>query len=242
MEWTDEGIVLGVRRHGETHVLVELMTEQHGRHLGLVRGGISSKLRPILQPGNGVRAVWRARLDQHLGAFTVEGTQLRAERLMLSATASYGIQTLAALSRLLPERDPHRDIYHALIEIADRLDDPDLASALIVRFELMLLAELGFGLDLSECAGSGATEELVYVSPKSGRAVSREAGEPWKDQLFVLPAFLVSDSSHSPSDIAAGFTLTGFFLSRHVFEPRGIVMPEARAALIATVARGAIAA
>ena len=242
MEWTDEGIVLGVRRHGETHVLAELMTEQHGRHLGLVRGGISSKLRPILQPGNGVRAVWRARLDQHLGAFTVEGTQLRAERLMLSATASYGIQTLAALSRLLPERDPHRDIYHALIEIADRLDDPDLASALIVRFELMLLAELGFGLDLSECAGSGATEELVYVSPKSGRAVSREAGEPWKDQLFVLPAFLVSDSSHSPSDIAAGFTLTGFFLSRHVFEPRGIAMPEARAALIATVARGAIAA
>ena len=242
MEWTDEGIVLGVRRHGEAHVLAELMTEQHGRHLGLVRGGISSKLRPILQPGNGVRAVWRARLDQHLGAFTVEGTQLRAERLMLSATASYGIQTLAALSRLLPERDPHRDIYLALLEIADRLDEPDWAAALIVRFELMLLAELGFGLDLSECAGSGATEELIYVSPKSGRAVSREAGEPWKDQLLALPAFLISDSSHSPSDIAAGFMLTGFFLLRHVFEPRGIAMPEARAALIATIARGAIAA
>ena len=186
MEWTDEGIVLGVRRHGEAHVLAELMTEQHGRHLGLVRGGISSKLRPILQPGNGVRAVWRARLDQHLGTFIIEGTQLRAERLMLSATASYGIQTLAALSRLLPERDPHRDIYLALLEIADRLDEPDWAAALIVRFELMLLAELGFGLDLSECAGSGATEELIYVSPKSGRAVSREAGEPWKDQLLAL--------------------------------------------------------
>lgn len=242
MEWTDEGIVLGVRRHGETHVLVELMTEQHGRHLGLVRGGISSKLRPILQPGNGVRAVWRARLDQHLGAFTIEGTQLRAERLMLSATASYGIQTLAALSRLLPERDPHRDIYHALLEIADHLDDPDLAAALIVRFELMLLAELGFGLDLSECAGTGTTEELIYVSPKSGRAVSREAGEPWKDQLLMLPAFLIRESGHNSSDITAGFTLTGFFLARHVFEPRGIAMPEARAALIATVARGAIAA
>jgi DNA repair protein RecO (recombination protein O) len=242
MEWTDEGIVLGVRRHGEAHTLAELMTAKHGRHLGLVRGGISSKLRPILQPGNGVRAVWRARLDQHLGAFTIEGTQFRAERLMLSATASYGIQTLAALVRLLPERDPHQDIHDALVEIADRLDEPDTAAALIVRFELMLLAELGFGLDLSECAGSGTSEELVYVSPKSGRAVSREAGEPWKDQLLALPAFLVRDCDHNAADVVAGFTLTGFFLARHVFEPRGLAPPEARAALIATVTRGAIAA
>lgn len=242
MEWTDEGIVLGVRRHGEAHTLAELMTAKHGRHLGLVRGGISSKLRPILQPGNGVRAVWRARLDQHLGAFMIEGTQFRAERLMLSATASYGIQTLAALSRLLPERDPHQDIYDALVVIADRLDEAGTAAALIVRFELMLLAELGFGLDLSECAGNGTSEELVYVSPKSGRAVSREAGEPWKDQLLVLPAFLLRDCGHSAADVTAGFTLTGFFLARHVFEPRGLVLPEARAALIATVTRGAIAA
>ncbi len=242
MEWTDEGVVLGVRRHGETHVLAELMTAQHGRHLGLVRGGTSSKLRPILQPGNGVRAVWRARLDQHLGAFAIEGMQLRAEKLMLSATASYGIQTLAALLRLLPERDPHHDLYQALLEIADRLDDTEIAAALVVRFELMLLAELGFGLDLSECASTGKTEDLIYVSPKSGRAVSRAAGEPWKDQLLVLPAFLVSEADHSAADVAAGFTLTGFFLARHVFEPRGIAIPEARAALIATVARGAIAA
>jgi DNA repair protein RecO (recombination protein O) len=242
MEWTDEGVVLGVRRHGETHVLAELMTAQHGRHLGLVRGGTSSKLRPVLQPGNSVRAVWRARLDAHLGAFAIEGMQLRAEKLMLSATASYGIQTLAALLRLLPERDPHHDLYEALIEIADRLDEPDLAAALVVRFELMLLAELGFGLDLSECAGTGETEDLVYVSPKSGRAVSREAGEPWKDQLLALPAFLISDAGHNAADVAAGFTLTGFFLARHVFEPRGIAIPEARTALIATVTRGAIAA
>jgi len=242
MEWTDEAVVLGVRRHGETHVLAELMTAQHGRHLGLVRGGVSSKLRPILQPGNSVRAVWRARLDGHLGAFTVEGMRLRAERLMLSATASYGIQTLAALLRLLPERDPHQDIYHALIEIADRLDEADLAAALIVRFELMLLAELGFGLDLSECAGTGETEDLIYVSPKSGRAVSRAAGEPWKDQLLALPAFLLREEGYSAADVTAGFALTGFFLSRHVFEPRGIPLPEARAALIATVTRGAEAA
>jgi DNA repair protein RecO (recombination protein O) len=242
MEWTDEGVVLGVRRHGETHVLAELMTAQHGRHLGLVRGGTSSKLRPVLQPGNSVRAVWRARLDQHLGAFAIEGMQLRAEKLMLSATASYGIQTLAALLRLLPERDPHHDLYLALLEIADRLDDADLAAALIVRFELMLLAELGFGLDLSECAGTGKAEDLVYVSPKSGRAVSREAGEPWKDQLLALPAFLIGEADHSAADVVAGFALTGFFLARHVFEPRGLAAPEARAALIATVTRGAIAA
>jgi DNA repair protein RecO (recombination protein O) len=242
MEWTDEGVVLGVRRHGETHVLAELMTAQHGRHLGLVRGGTSSKLRPVLQPGNGVRAVWRARLDAHLGAFAIEGMQLRAERLMLSATASYGIQTLAALLRLLPERDPHHDLYLALLEVADRLDEADRAAALIVRFELMLLAELGFGLDLSECAGTGETEDLIYVSPKSGRAVSRKAGEPWKEQLLALPAFLINEADHSAADVAAGFALTGFFLARHVFEPRGIAIPEARAALIATVVRGAIAA
>jgi DNA repair protein RecO (recombination protein O) len=242
MEWTDEGVVLGVRRHGETHVLAELMTAQHGRHLGLVRGGTSSKLRPVLQPGNSVRAVWRARLDAHLGAFAIEGKQLRAEKQMLSSTASYGIQTLAALLRLLPERDPHHDLYEALLEIADRLDDAGLAAALIVRFELMLLAELGFGLDLSECAGTGETEDLVYVSPKSGRAVSREAGEPWKEQLLALPAFLISEADHTAADVVAGFALTGFFLARHVFEPRGIAVPEARAALIATVTRGAIAA
>jgi DNA repair protein RecO (recombination protein O) len=128
------------------------------------------------------------------------------------------------------------------LEIADRLDDADLAAALIVRFELMLLAELGFGLDLSECAGTGKAEDLVYVSPKSGRAVSREAGEPWKDQLLALPAFLIGEADHSAADVVAGFALTGFFLARHVFEPRGLAVPEARAALIATVTRGAIAA
>jgi DNA repair protein RecO (recombination protein O) len=161
---------------------------------------------------------------------------------MLSATASYGIQTLAALLRLLPERDPHENLYHALSEIADRLDEPQLATALIVRFELMLLAELGFGLDLSECAGTGATEDLIYVSPKSGRAVSREAGEPWKDQLLPLPAFLLSDCDYTPADVSAGFVLTSFFLARHVFEPRGIPLPEARTALISAVNRGALAA
>src|ERR1700687_4174970 len=186
MEWSDEGIVLGVRRHGEAHTLIELMTPAHGRHLGLVRGGASHKMRPILQPGNGVRGTWRARLDEHLGYYAIQGTVLRAERLMRSASPSYGIQTLAALLRLLPERDPHEEIYLAFAAIADHLDEPGFASALIVRFELALLAELGFGLDLSNCAASGEKSELVYVSPKSGRAVSRTAGEPWEERPVVL--------------------------------------------------------
>jgi len=240
MEWSDEGIVLGVRRHGEAHALVELMTAAHGRHLGLVRGGASHKMRPILQPGNGVRAGWRARLDEHLGYYAIEGTRLRAERLMRSAAASYGIQTLAALLRLLPERDPHEEIYRALAAIADHLDEPGLASGLIVRFELALLAELGFGLDLSHCAASGEESELVYVSPKSGRAVSSKAGEPWKERLLSLPAFLRGDDKRpSPGDIAAGFALTEFFLARRVLEPRGLALPEARASLIAALAREA---
>ncbi|HLL27369.1 MAG TPA: DNA repair protein RecO [Xanthobacteraceae bacterium] len=239
MEWSDEGIVLGVRRHGEAHALVELMTALHGRHLGLVRGGASHKLRPVLQPGNGVRATWRARLDEHLGYYMIEGTTLRAERLMASAAASYGIQTLAALLRLLPERDPHEGIYRALAAIADHLGEPDIASALIVRFELALLSELGFGLDLSSCAASGEEANLVYVSPKSGRAVSGKAGDPWKELLLPLPAFLRGEGRHSAGEIAAGFELTGYFLIRRVFEPRGLELPEARAALIAALAREA---
>jgi DNA repair protein RecO (recombination protein O) len=242
MEWTDEGIVLGVRRHGEAHALVELMTAMHGRHLGLVRGGSSHKMRPLLQPGNGVRATWRARLDEHLGSYMIESAQFRAERLMISATASYGIQTLAALLRLLPERDPHEGIYRALVTVSDHLDEPDIASVLIVRFELGLLAELGFGLDLSECAATGEEADLIYVSPKSGRAVSRSAGEPWKEQLLSLPAFLIGEENHTTAEIAAGFRLTGFFLSRYVLEPRGLTFPEARTSLIATLAREAQAA
>jgi DNA repair protein RecO (recombination protein O) len=239
MEWTDQAIVLGVRRHGEAHALVELMTAAHGRHLGLVRGGASHRLRPVLQPGNGVTATWRARLDEHLGYYTIEATEPRAERVMRSAAASYGIQTLAALLRLLPERDPHAEIYHALATIADHLGEPDVAAALIVRFELALLAELGFGLDLSSCAANGGAADLVYVSPRSGRAVSGEAGAPWKERLLPLPAFLRGEARHSAAEIAAGFQLTGYFLARRLFEPRGLEMPEARAALIAALAREA---
>jgi DNA repair protein RecO (recombination protein O) len=237
MEWTDDGIILGLRRHGEGHAVVELITAEHGRHLGLVYGGGSRKKTPSLQPGNSVRAVWRARLDEQLGNYTLEITQSRADRMMMAARASFGLQTMAALLRLLPERDPHGDLFVMSEFILDRIDEPEAVS-LIARFELQLLAELGFGLDLSSCAATGVTKDLVFVSPKSGRAVSREAGEEWRERLLPLPSFLRDAGvSVTAADIAAAFALTGHFLTVHVLEPRGIELPEARGSLIAAARR-----
>ena len=242
MEWTDKGIILGTRRHGEGHAVVELMTAAHGRHLGLVRGGSSRKVTPLLQAGNSVRAVWRARLHEHLGTYALEATRVRSDRLMASAAASYGMQTLAAHLRLLPERDSHTGLYRALAVIVDHLEEPAVAGALLVRFELALLAELGFGLDLETCAATGASTDLIYVSPKSGRAVSRAAGEAWKDQILALPAFLRGPGERaSSSEIESGFALTGFFLAQRVYEPRGLEFPQSRAALLAALARAAAA-
>jgi len=240
MQWTDEGIVLGVRRHGEGSAILELMTREHGRHLGLVRGGGGRLLRPVLQTGNLVSAVWRARLDQHLGLYVIEGLNLRAASLLARSHAVYGVTHLAALCRLLPERDPHPAIVPMVETILDHMDDAPLASALIVQFELHLLNELGFGLELDSCAVTGTQDELIYVSPKSGRAVSRSAGEPWRDKLLRLPAFLSGTPEVDPSigDIADGFALTGHFLVQRVLEPRGQGFNEARDSLVATVLGG----
>jgi DNA repair protein RecO (recombination protein O) len=237
MEWTDDGIVLGVRRHGESSAIVELLTRGHGRHLGLVRGGSSSRMRPLLQPGNSLRTVWRARLDEHLGTYVVEATRLRAATVLASSHAVYGVTHLAALARLLPERDPHEDIYEMLERTLDDFDDIGEAAVHLVRFELAMLAELGFGLDLDSCAATGVTSELTYVSPKSGAAVSREAGEPWRDRLLRLPSFLRGDDSWTDQDLHDGFRLTGMFLLRHVLEPRGQDHSDAREGFINAVAR-----
>ena len=238
MQWTDDGIVLGVKRHGEANAILELMTHGHGRHLGLVRGGFGSRLRPILQPGNSVSAAWRARLDEHLGNYTVEGLRLRAASYFSAPHAIYGVTHLAALMRLLPERDPHTGLYETLDEILDQLDDPALAAPMVARFELQLLSELGFGLDLERCAATGASGDLAYVSPKSGRAVSRDAGEPWADKMLRLPAFLRQrDAIPSSHDLADGFALTGYFLTRHVLEARGLSLGDERAHFIAALNR-----
>lgn len=238
MQWTDDAIVLGVKRHGEANAIAELFTRAHGRHLGLVRGGFGSRMKPILQPGNSVSTTWRARLDEHLGAYTIEPVRLRTASMFASHHALFAVMHLAALARLLPERDPHGRIYEELEEILDRIDDAAAVARDVACFELRMLAELGVGLDLTSCAATGATEELIYVSPKSGRAVSRDAGEAWRDKLFKLPIFLNDPSAiPSGSDLADGFALTGYFLERLVLETRGLAMPEARSQFIAAVAR-----
>ncbi|MGH6701855.1 MAG: DNA repair protein RecO, partial [Bradyrhizobium sp.] len=221
--------------------IVELLTRSHGRHLGLVRGGAGSRMRPLLQPGNGVRAVWRARLDEHLGNYAVEGISLRAATVLASSHAVYGVTHLASLVRLLPERDPHQDIYDRLDRTLDDLDDVGDAAVHLVKFELAMLAELGFGLDLETCAATGGTSDLIYVSPKSGSALSRQAGEPWRDRLLRLPPFL-RDAGGGPNrwsdqDLQDGFRLTGLFLLRHVLEPRGQRHSDARQGFINAVVK-----
>ena len=226
MQWTDEGIVLGVRRHGETSVILELLTLARGRHLGLVRGGRSTRLHGALQPGNSLGLVWRARLDEHLGAYAVEPLALRAGRLIASGLALAGVGYLGALMRLLPERDPHETLFEAV--------------ALIARFEAQVLAECGFSLDLERCAATGAREDLVYVSPKSGRAVSAAAGARWKERLLPLPAFLRPGApapAPGAAEVADAFRLTGFFLTRDLFAPRGLPLPDSRRAFLAAAAK-----
>ncbi|WP_316181910.1 DNA repair protein RecO [Bradyrhizobium sp. SZCCHNRI1009] len=240
MEWTDDGIVLGVRRHGESSAVVELLTREHGRHLGLVRGASGKRMRPVLQPGNTVRAIWRARLDEHLGMYAIDALTLRAAGLISAQHGAYGVTHLASLARLLPERDPHEDMYLRLEHALDDFEDVGSAAVHIVRFELAILAELGFGLDLDSCAATGETSDLIYVSPKSGGAVSRTAGAPWADRLLPLPPFLregEQGDGWSQQDLLDGFRLTGLFLLRHVLEPRGQGHSDAREGFINAVTR-----
>ncbi|MGH6800245.1 MAG: DNA repair protein RecO [Methylocella sp.] len=236
MEWRDDGLIIGTRKHGETSLIVEAMTRAHGRHFGLVRGGRSKRMQPLLQPGNHAELVWRARLDEHLGTFSVEPVKLRTARLMASAEALHAVCHVAALLRLGPERDPHPALYETAMRIAGGIDRPEILAPLIVRFEAEILAQMGFGLDLQKCAATGTTNDLVYVSPKSGRAVSKASGEPYKARLLPLPAFLrckIAPEDLSPADIRDGFRLTGFFLLRNLFGPRGQTLPEARGAYLA---------
>lgn len=242
MEWSDEGTIIGLKAHGESAVILEVMTREHGRHLGLVRGGRSAKAQAPLQPGNHVSLTWRARLHEHLGEYKVELLASHAARLMGAPVALYGLGTVAGLLRLLPERDPHPGLYEGLSVLITHLDEPLLAPALIVRFELAMLGELGFGLDLSRCAATGSPDDLSHVSPKSGKAVSRRAAQPYLDRLLALPAFLAEGQggrAPSTAEILAGFALTGFFLRRHILDPRGLREPPERLRLIDLAGRAA---
>lgn len=241
MNWSDEGIILSVRPHGETAAVVELFTRAHGRHTGLVHGGRSRKIRPVLQTGNHVDAAWKGRLSEHLGHMTLELRTGYAAQAMDDAASLVALTSMASLARLLPERDPHPNLYEITLFVFGFLDDPTAWPALMVRWELALLAELGFGLDLNECAATGTNDALIYVSPKSGRAVSASAGEPYRERLLSLPGFLLSGRRSGAGvteiDVMNGLKLTRFFLESRVFAPRDMKLPEPRLRLEALLAQ-----
>ena len=233
MEWTADGLLIGIRRHGETSVIAEAMVAGRGRHLGLVRGGRSTRLAAALQPGNTVQITWRARIEDHLGTFAIELLQPRAAALIADRTRLYLSQVVCEHLRLLPERDPH----DRLLGMALRLLDSPPDGATLARFELAILDELGFGLDLTACAVTGATTDLTHVSPKSGRAVSRAAAAPYKDRLLPLPSFLTTRGNAGPHDIADALRLTGHFLDAQVWGPRQIDHPPTRDMLVELLSR-----
>ena len=238
MQWSESGIVLSARRHGETSSLVMLFTELHGRHAGLVRGGQGRRARGLYQAGNLVSAVWRARLDEHLGNYRCELVDARAaglldDALRLSALSS----ACAVVEAALPERHPYPVLYADFLSLGEAIASAPDWGASYARFELILLAELGFGLDLSACAVTGEAEDLQYVSPRSGRAVSAAAGAPWREKLLPLPAFLWRPDAAPPAaeDLRAALDLTGWFLAAHIFA--GASVPPARERFIKRLAR-----
>ncbi|HEY6917682.1 MAG TPA: DNA repair protein RecO [Tabrizicola sp.] len=239
MDWRDEGILLSMRTHGETSAIIEVMTAAHGRHMGVVRGGASRKMAATLQPGTGLMLEWRARLDDHIGSFTVEPQKSRAH-LLGDRLALAGLMAVCALlHEALPEREPHPALWRKTLALTDRLGQEGWTAG-YVRWELCLLEEIGFGLDLGTCAVTGATEGLAYVSPKSGRAVTAKGAGDWADRLLPLPEGLDGVGPLSPEAVLMGLRLTGFFLDR---ELRPVLhdrpLPEARARLVDLLARPA---
>jgi DNA repair protein RecO (recombination protein O) len=236
MEWSDDAIVLSLRAHGESSGILEALTRDHGRHLGLVRGGGASKGRANLQPGNRLKVTWRARLSEHLGVYTVELARARASDMFEQRAALCGLNALSAIAAaVLPEREPHEAAYDGADALLDTIAGHDFTDwgRLFVHWEIGLLNELGFGLDLARCAATGTADDLIYVSPRTGRAVSRGAGMPYHDRLLGLPAFLLGrQAGHaSPADLLAGLQLTAHFLDQWVLAPHGKTMPEARGRL-----------
>ncbi len=234
MDWRDEGILISTRRHGESAAIVEVFTEAHGRHAGVVRGGGARRMAPILQPGARLSVEWSARLEEHIGAFRVDPIATPLGVVLGDRAALAALGSVSALIGVaLPERAAHPGLYAATRDLVDALGRARDWRERYALWELGLLTELGFGLDLARCAATGASEDLIWVSPKSGRAVSRDAGAPWADRLLALPAFLRRGSEGSPADpkeLAAALALTGFFLQARLAPalPRE-ALPSARA-------------
>ncbi|MGE3304161.1 MAG: DNA repair protein RecO [Hyphomonadaceae bacterium] len=235
MEWSDDAIVLGARAFGESGAIAEVFTQAHGRAGGMVHGGISRRTRPILQAGNLVRLTWKARTGDQLGFFSpLEMVEQHAARVMEDAAALAGLSSAVALVRGgAAERQPYPGVFEGLHLLLQHLDDAAVWPALYARFELGLLAALGYGLDLSACALTGTTDDLAFVSPRSGRAASREAGAPFADKLLRLPPFLTdAEADVEEGDVADALALAGFFLERRLFDPQGVAMPQSRVRLI----------
>ncbi|CAN1499985.1 RecO Recombinational DNA repair protein (RecF pathway) [Paracoccaceae bacterium] len=239
MDWRDQGVLLSMRPHGESAAIIEVLTALHGRHAGVVRGGTSRKMAAMLQPGSGVQLEWRARLDDHIGTFTVEPLQSRAH-LLSDRLALAGLMSVCSLLRAaLPEREPYPALWTVTLGLLDALGQEGWTTAYL-RWELQLLEELGFGLDLERCAVTGATEGLAFVSPKTGRAVTRAGAGDWADRLLPLPPGLQGDAVLTPAEVSMGLSLTGFFLDRGlhpVLNDRPL--PEARARLVDLLSRPA---
>lgn len=239
MDWRDQGMLLSVRTHGETSAIIEVFTGQHGRHAGVVRGGVSRKIAPILQPGAQLDVSWRARLEDHIGAFTVEPLQSRTG-VLSDRLALLGLNAVCALLQfVLPEREPHPALYAGSLALMDALaaGGKDWVPRYL-RWEMALLEELGFGLDLGRCAVTGGREDLAYVSPKTGRAVSREGAGAWAARLLPLPGVLMGQGGGSAAELAEGLRTTGHFLEHRVAPALGDRrLPEARRRLAEALAR-----
>ena len=240
MRWSDEGIVLSARRHGERGLIVHLLTRERGRHAGLVRGGQGPRTRMRYQTGNRLAITWSARLSEHLGYLAGELLRGHAARFIDDRLRLACLSSAASMAEsCLPEREPHPRAYAGLNTLLEALDDDRDYAALYVRWELDLLAELGYGLDLSHCAGNGTTENLTYVSPRSGQAVSEEAAAPYREKLLRLPRFLLDESIRPDAgDILDGLRLTGFFLDRRVLAPHERKIPTARLRFADVLKRG----
>ena len=234
MEWRDQGILLSVRRHGETSAIIEVFTPEKGRHLGIVRGGTSRKITPHLQPGAQLDVAWRARLEDHIGAFTVEPLRSRAALVMSDRLALAGLNAVTSLlSFCLPEREVHSALYHRSEKLLDLLGQHEIWPLAYLQWELALLEDMGYGLDLSCCAVTGAVDGLVYVSPKSGRAVSQKGAGAWADRLLPLPDVLRGEGAAEDAEIAIAFGTTGYFLQTHLARNLGDrPLPEARARFV----------
>lgn len=237
MEWRDQGAVLSMRKHGETSAIIEVFSAEHGRHKGVVRGGASRKMAPLLQPGAQLDLTWRARLEDHMGAFTIEPVKSRAGALMSDRGALAALNSVTALlSFTLPEREPHPMLYQRSMGLLDLLGTSEFWAMGYLRWELTLLEELGFGLDLSRCAVTGSPDDLAYVSPRTGRAVSAEGAGDWADRLLPLPHVLLGQAPQGMEGIGEGLITTGHFLQR-IAEEIGKPLPAARQRLLDMIAR-----